>query len=125
MSIVGSGMSAVKAANVTLTRVRQTAEAEVAAGLAADAEPMWMRPRRRECGIAVAAGSGCSGGGPSWLPSRRPVLGVKARLEWSDAAEFEHNGVGVRVVVYPSARVGPVVRFRRGRCGGRRRVTRR
>lgn len=31
------------------------------------------------------------------------VLGVRARPEWSDAAEFEHNGVGVRVVVCPSA----------------------
>ncbi len=31
------------------------------------------------------------------------VLGVKARPEWSDPAEFEHNGVGVRVVACSSA----------------------
>jgi len=31
------------------------------------------------------------------------VLGVRAVPEWSDAAQFEHNGVAVRVVVCPSA----------------------
>ena len=31
------------------------------------------------------------------------VLGVRAKPEWTDAAEFEHNGLGVRVVVCPSA----------------------
>jgi hypothetical protein len=31
------------------------------------------------------------------------VMGVRAKPEWTDAAEFEHNGLGVRVVVCPSA----------------------
>jgi hypothetical protein len=31
------------------------------------------------------------------------VMGVRAKPEWTDVAEFEHNGLGVRVVVCPSA----------------------